>query len=320
VESRPVIRGWTACLLPWGTLFRVESQAERRELGWFLGGLAGLSAAVYVWILGFVPLEQLGVIHSATLMLCPGVAALFASWLGRRSLRGLGWGWCGFRSLGVAYVWPLVLCSVVYPGVWVSGVADLHVERLGAAAAARGLDGMGPVGAFVALLATVPLGLVTDWLPALGEELGWRGLLQPALTRRVGFGLGSVATGMIWAAWHYPLIFTVVPTLETAPPIWLALPAFTVLASALSVVMGRLRVQTSSLWPAVVLHASFNLHVQGFFDRLTLDTSGRAFWLVGEYGVVTPVAAWMLAVWFGRRRALGSADPGRAGRRRHQSL
>lgn len=48
-----------------------------------------------------------------------------------------------------------------------------------------------------------PMLAVAIWT-ALGEELGWRGFLQPALARRLGAAMGSVATGAIWALWHLP--------------------------------------------------------------------------------------------------------------------
>jgi len=39
----------------------------------------------------------------------------------------------------------------------------------------------------------------------LGEEIGWRGLLLPALLRETGPLLASLIVGVIWGVWHVPL-------------------------------------------------------------------------------------------------------------------
>ena len=37
------------------------------------------------------------------------------------------------------------------------------------------------------------------------EELGWRGVLQPALEKKFSFPLATVITALVWVAWHLPL-------------------------------------------------------------------------------------------------------------------
>ena len=39
------------------------------------------------------------------------------------------------------------------------------------------------------------------------EELGWRGILQPTLSKKMTFPLAALACGVIWALWHLPLWF-----------------------------------------------------------------------------------------------------------------
>jgi len=38
----------------------------------------------------------------------------------------------------------------------------------------------------------------------VGEELGWRAVLQPEATRRLGPLRGTLAVGLYWAYWHLP--------------------------------------------------------------------------------------------------------------------
>lgn len=39
------------------------------------------------------------------------------------------------------------------------------------------------------------------------EELGWRGILQPVLSKKITFPLAAFVCGVIWALWHLPLWF-----------------------------------------------------------------------------------------------------------------
>ena len=41
---------------------------------------------------------------------------------------------------------------------------------------------------------------------ALGEEVGWRGALYPYLKEKLGVTKGRIVGGIIWGAWHWPII------------------------------------------------------------------------------------------------------------------
>jgi uncharacterized protein len=56
---------------------------------------------------------------------------------------------------------------------------------------------------FVALFALLP-SIVSG---PLGEEAGWRGFLQPRLSKSVGPLPAALLTGLVWALWHLPLFF-----------------------------------------------------------------------------------------------------------------
>lgn len=45
-----------------------------------------------------------------------------------------------------------------------------------------------------------------NMLFALGEEVGWRGALNPMLKERFGKRGGRLMGGMIWGAWHWPVM------------------------------------------------------------------------------------------------------------------
>jgi membrane protease YdiL (CAAX protease family) len=61
-----------------------------------------------------------------------------------------------------------------------------------------------PVPVFSVLQGLVA-GLTINVIAALGEELGWRGLLLRELSP-LGFWRVSLLTGFVWGLWHAPLI------------------------------------------------------------------------------------------------------------------
>lgn len=89
-------------------------------------------------------------------------------------------------------------------------------------------------------------------LPPIGEELGWRGYLQPRVRERLGPVAASLVVGLVWALWHLP----------TAWGAWQGFPPFALGVIAGSVVMGWLwEASGRSVLAAVALHAGMNLGV-----------------------------------------------------------
>lgn len=87
-------------------------------------------------------------------------------------------------------------------------------------------------------------------LPPLGEELGWRGFLQPRWRDRFGALGASVGVGAVWALWHLP----------TAWGRWEEFPLFALGVTAGGVVMGWLwEAAGRSTLAAVALHTGMNL-------------------------------------------------------------
>ena len=47
---------------------------------------------------------------------------------------------------------------------------------------------------------------ITQILPSLGEEAGWRGVMYPFLKEKLGPVAGKLAGGVLWGVWHWPLV------------------------------------------------------------------------------------------------------------------
>ncbi|MEP7348036.1 MAG: CPBP family intramembrane glutamic endopeptidase, partial [Gemmatimonadaceae bacterium] len=88
---------------------------------------------------------------------------------------------------------------------------------------------------------------------------------------------------------------------NSGTPGWYSVLCFAVAVTSLGVAMAWLRLRSGSVWPAAVLHASHNLYVQGFFDRVTVDT-GPTKWLTGEFGASLAIALALTAYFFWRAR------------------
>ncbi|MDN5764586.1 MAG: CPBP family intramembrane metalloprotease [Humibacillus sp.] len=103
-----------------------------------------------------------------------------------------------------------------------------------------------------ALLASITLSAAL----ALGEECGWRGWLLPHLMTR-GRIQAHLITGVLWGAWHAPLIikgYEYGP--ETNPVLGIGL--FILFCVGLGTFLGWLRLRSGSVIPSAVAHGAVN--------------------------------------------------------------
>jgi membrane protease YdiL (CAAX protease family) len=260
-----------------------RANEPRRELGTFLGLTFGLSAIFWALIISAGSLGVHGGIYVFALMWCPGVSALITRLIFQRNVRGEGWGLGQPRWLALAYVMPIVYATVVYGLVWLSGLGGVDLSRFKT-----------PVVTFVVI------GSLQSLLSATGEELGWRGFLVPTLMRTKSFTQTALISGATWAGWHFPLIIGADYNGGTPP--WYSTLCFAVMVVAMGFPFAWLRLRSGSVWPAAILHASHNLFVQAFFDRVTVDT-GPTRWLTGEFGAGLALAFIAIGWIFWRARS-----------------
>ncbi len=258
----------------------------------FLGITFLLTAAVYV------PIVLSGTLQGPivlALMWAPGVAELLTQWLSTRSVRGLGWRWGETRYQVISFLIPLLLCLVVYGLFWGVGLVPFTAAAMvEVVVEATGRQMSLPL----ALLATLVVIFPPTLFAALGEEIGWRGLLVPELAKRYRFTMTALVSGIIWAGFHVPAILFA--DYHSDAPVWYALIMFALMVIGASFVFAWLRLKSGSLWTAAILHASHNLFIQGIFDTMTLDF-GLTPYLTTEFGAGLAVAYGLLAFYFWRR-------------------
>jgi membrane protease YdiL (CAAX protease family) len=236
----------------------------------------------------------------AVLMWAPGLAAIVTQLLTARTIRGLGWRLGQPRYLLVSFLLPMLTALVVYGLFWGVGLVPFTgAELVNTVEEVTGRR----LSLAVAIISTVVVLFLPSLSTALGEEIGWRGLLLPELANRYGFTLASLISGVIWAVYHVPAILFA--DYHSDAPLWFALVMFTISVVSISFVTAWLRLKSGSLWTAAILHASHNLFVQSIFDPLTLDF-GLTPYLTTEFGAGLAVAYALIALYTWRRRdALG---------------
>ena len=255
----------------------------RPELTTYLALTFGSSAIFWWLIISAGSLGTRGGLFVLALMWCPGVSALITRLVFQRNLRGEGWTLGSPKWLGLAYVLPLGYAAVAYGLVWLTGLGGVDLSRFKT-----------PIVTFLVV------GSLQSLLSATGEELGWRGFLVPTLARTMSFRRTAIVSGAIWAAWHVPLI--IFADYNGGTPSWYSTLCFAVMVVSMGFPFAWLRLRSGSVWPAAILHASHNLFVQAFFDRVTVDT-GPTKWLTSEFGAALALTIAVTAWFFWRARA-----------------
>lgn len=153
----------------------------------------------------------------------------------------------------------------------------------------------------------VLVGSAINLVPALGEELGWRGWLLPKLLR-YGQVEAIVVSGLIWGVWHAPLIL--LGYNYPMAPGWLGIIMMTGMCILIGAVFGWLRLRSDSVWPAAMAHGTFNA-AAGFF--LVFAAAGAPIntvnaTILGWSGWIVPLAAVIFMVSRGQFRRIPSEE------------
>jgi membrane protease YdiL (CAAX protease family) len=220
------------------------------------------------------------------------------------------------RWWGVAVILPVVAAaavvgaSVLLPHVSLASGAAFIIEQLNAAALPpEQVDAVradieaqgawfGPILAAVIVGAALLAGPTINAIPALGEELGWRGLLQKSWAP-AGFWTSSLAVGLVWSVWHLPLVANGYnyPDAPVRGP--LLMTVFCVLWSPL---LAYVTVRGRSVLLAAAMHGTLNAIAGAplyFLDGGSRTTTS----LLGLTGFAVLIGANALVWWHQQRTA-----------------
>lgn len=275
-----------------------ETQCARTAVLWFVGSVFFLSMPLYYFLLrSSRPVEQSGP-YILLLMWVPAIVSLLMRLVRREGFRGIGLG-LGFRGAGTrqsgslitviaaALAFPLAVAALTYGGAWLSGLVAFHSPH----SAGDPLQTLLGDILFAATAGTL-IGIVM----VAGEEIGWRGYMTEKLCQS-GIKAPHTVGGLIWAAWHSPLILS--GQYAAGPSPLLSAISFTVLALALHHLWSWWRLETGSLWPAIVGHSAWNSLIQHPFDGHSAGNAAT-LWL-GDSGVLVVAAAALGVALIGRK-------------------
>jgi len=242
------------------------ARRARRGLAIYFTIVLALSAVIQAVIISRPDLDGL----IAGFMLVPTVASVVARLTLKEGFSDVSFrlgGRRGGKAIMQALIFPVVIRFVAYGIGWTTGLAWFDPPPLGAL-----------IGVFAG-------GLVVSLVVVSGEEIGWRGYM---LTRLIDSGVPRpvLASGLIWALWHVPLVLAGVYAAGPSPVISAVL--LVVGITLFGYVIARMRLEAGSIWPAIVLHTAWNTIIIRGFDPATTG-SGAMLW-VGESGIVTTLA------------------------------
>ncbi len=98
-----------------------------------------------------------------------------------------------------------------------------------------------------------------NMIPAFGEEVGWRGMLFPALCEKFSARTAVLISGVVWGLWHAPVI---IMGHNYGTGYWgypvLGILSMVVFCTAMGSCLSYLRVRTQSVWPCALAHGAAN--------------------------------------------------------------
>jgi len=230
-------------------------------------GLLALLALPF-WILPegirsplFTPLIAVGMWAPAVASIILAKAVEKTTWRTRVGLRFRG------RWRGILVWSPLavVIVALVHAGAAVIMVlrgvpGDLTAGTwiaLGQSQLAELTGTAMPAAAVVLIVAfNAVIGLVVTFVAAMGEEIGWRGWLWPAL-RPLGRVRAMIVMGLIWSLWHLPVVL--IGYNYPGVPRYAAIPMFVLPCIAMSLLFCALTDRAGgSPIPAAWAHSAVN--------------------------------------------------------------
>ena len=227
-----------------------------------------LSWSLLAWI--FAEPERLD--HFDWIMFVPAAVAMILNLVRRQSLKEMlrpVLAPVSITALAFSVLYPLGCIGLIALATWGTGLSTWHPA---------GAVNYPLVPPFASLVMSLPL--------IFGEEYGWRGWLLENLSQDRGRLIGTLGTGLVWAAWHGPVIYGLAKVSGLPDPGLLTgiqMAAIFVFSFAFA----WLYFNSGSIIPPMLMHYLWNYynpmvlgdiynHQHGWFDGNLLLINGEA--------------------------------------------
>jgi membrane protease YdiL (CAAX protease family) len=274
-------------------------QSERKE-AWktiflFLVLVIALTSPFHYAIIKLYPSR----IYVGAIMWCPAIATFATLKIKGRKISSLNWSWGDWKYIRWSYVIPALYSIITYVLILIFGFGGLaNQEAIIDWGKELGLIGIGTLNTTaITIIAIILLGtveVIRASVTTLGEEIGWRGFFIYELRKVLSFTGVSVFSGIIWAAWHWPLL------VYYSNNMLLEFINFFIVIISMSFIMTYYTFKAKSLWPAVIFHAVSNVYIQKIMPELTIKNEGAEYWL-GENGIMFAIVTCVFGIYFWRK-------------------
>jgi len=230
----------------------------------------------------------------------PAIASIITRLILKEGFRDVSFRFRGHnlrKSYLIAYLFPMAVVLIAYGFTWISGLAEFDFSPIKSNASIPFPEN--PYLGFLILIAIVwTVQVAVNMLFVAGEEIGWRGYM---LTRLIDSGAPYplLIHGLIWSAFHIPLILTGAYSPASGPSVALTVVMFTIMATSFSYLLAWLRLDSGIIWPSFVAHATSNALTQAAFNPVTQGVNSMLW--IGESGIVTVIILVLLLMFVKRK-------------------
>ena len=173
------------------------------------------------------------------------VALIFNRLIHRKSIKSM---------FGCVFTKPnlkSMLFSIGYPLIFIA--------TCGIIALVRGLGHFNPEShTLTYIIISSIIMILVNLIFVFGEEYGWRGYLLPKLTKATGKTMATIILGVIWALYHFPIVYLLAKTTGIGNPLLIAtLQSVCVFFFAFAFSYSYY-ISKGSLIPVMFLHSTWN--------------------------------------------------------------